>query len=68
MSRPDPHSYADDTQPALERLHLRARPDFATRTLECEARLEFPRAGVVDLRTGQVTYLCDRRCFWLLVP
>lgn len=30
-------------------------PDFA------------PRAGVVDLMTGQVTYLCDRGCFWLLL-
>lgn len=26
-----------------------------------------PRAGVVDLTTGQVTYLCDRGCFWLLL-
>lgn len=25
------------------------------------------RAGVVDLTTGQVTYLCDRGCFWLLL-
>jgi dipeptidyl aminopeptidase/acylaminoacyl peptidase len=26
-----------------------------------------PRTGVVDLTTGQVTYLCDRGCFWLLL-
>ncbi|HEU5287026.1 MAG TPA: hypothetical protein VFV20_01355, partial [Candidatus Limnocylindria bacterium] len=25
------------------------------------------RAGVVDLVTGRVTYLCDRDCTWLLV-
>jgi hypothetical protein len=31
-------------------------PDFA------------PRAGVVDLATGQVTYLCDRGCGGLLLP
>jgi hypothetical protein len=26
------------------------------------------RAGVVDLATGQVTYLCDGGCFRLLLP
>jgi hypothetical protein len=26
------------------------------------------RAGVVDLTTGHVAYLCDGGCFWLLLP
>jgi hypothetical protein len=40
----------------ISELHREPFADFAS------------RAGVVDLTTGQVTYLCDRGCFWLLLP
>jgi DNA-directed RNA polymerase specialized sigma24 family protein len=39
----------------ISELHRDPFPDFV------------PRAGVLDLVTGQVTYLCDSGCFWLLV-
>jgi hypothetical protein len=39
----------------ISELHRDPFPDYA------------PRAGVVDLVTGQVTYLCDGGCFGLLV-
>jgi aminopeptidase N len=53
MSRRDPHSYNDDAQPEVEELDWRARVDFATRTLDAEARLTLraPGAGPFDLDT-----------------
>jgi aminopeptidase N len=55
MSRRDPHSYADDTQPVTEHLSWRARVDFPTRTLSAEATLRFREpavaAGPIDLDT-----------------
>ncbi|HZN95154.1 MAG TPA: M1 family metallopeptidase [Myxococcales bacterium] len=53
MSRPDPHSYADDTQPSTTRLTWKARVDFAERRLHGEAllKLDSPRGGPLDLDT-----------------
>ena len=55
MSRRDPHSYADDTQPQTVHLLWRARVDFSTRTLSAEATLTFrepaPGSGPLDLDT-----------------
>lgn len=53
MARLDPHSYADDTQPETEQLDWKARVDFDTRTLDCEAVLTFrrPGTGTLDLDT-----------------
>ena len=54
MARLDPHSWADTDQPQAETLTWRARVDFATRTLSCQAGLRFTEptaAGPVDLDT-----------------
>jgi leukotriene-A4 hydrolase len=53
MARRDPHSYADDTQPATASLGLVARVDFAHQVLHAEVTLAFarPGAGPLDLDT-----------------
>lgn len=53
MARRDPHSYNDDRQVETEALALRARFDFATRTLHGEVTLAFraPGQGTLDLDT-----------------
>ena len=53
MARPDPHSCADDTQPAAKHLSWKARVDFRERRLSGEALLELdsPRGGPLDLDT-----------------
>lgn len=53
MSRPDPHSYADDTQPSTKRLTWKAWVDFAERRLKGEAllALDSTRGGPLDLDT-----------------
>jgi hypothetical protein len=41
---------------------------FTVSELRRDPYVDFaPRAGAVDLTTGQVTFLCDRGCFWLLL-
>jgi leukotriene A-4 hydrolase/aminopeptidase len=47
MSRLDPHSYADDTQPRTKSFDFRARVDFTARVLHAEITLSFvePAAG-----------------------
>src|SRR3569623_844504 len=56
MARRDPHSYCDDTQAATESFALRARVDFASRTLEGEVTLAFraPASGSLDLATREL--------------
>ncbi len=53
MARPDPHSYADDTQVETSHLAWVARVDFESRTLAAEATLTFrqPGGGALDLDT-----------------
>ncbi len=53
MSRLDPHSYWDDTQPRTRHLHLRLRVDFASKTLDGEAFLDLDRddGHALDLDT-----------------
>lgn len=54
MSRLDPHSYADDTQPRTKSFEWKARVDFAARVLHAEVILSFaePAAGgPLDLDT-----------------
>lgn len=54
MARLDPHSYADDSQPAVTDLTWDARVDFATRTVEATATLALDRpadGGPLDLDT-----------------
>jgi aminopeptidase N len=53
MSRPDPHSYFDDTQPRARRLSLTLSVDFQERRLAGTAVLELaaPSAGPLDLDT-----------------
>lgn len=53
MSRPDPHSYFDETQPRTTRLDLDLRVDFARRIVEGSARFQLDRdgAGPWDLDT-----------------
>lgn len=53
MARLDPHSYADESQPRVASLDWEARIDFATRTIEAAATLEFtdPAVGALDLDT-----------------
>jgi aminopeptidase N len=53
MARRDPHSYADDAQPATTSLELSARVDFAQHQLHAEATLVFaaPGGGPLDLDT-----------------
>jgi aminopeptidase N len=54
MARLDPHSYADDTQPAVTDVTWEARVDFVTRTIEATVTLALDRAasgGTLDLDT-----------------
>jgi leukotriene A-4 hydrolase/aminopeptidase len=53
MSRPDPHSYSDDTQPRTTALTWKAQVDFAARRLAGEAvlSLDSARGGPLDLDT-----------------
>jgi leukotriene-A4 hydrolase len=57
MARRDPHSYADDAQPATTALALIARVDFAQQVLHAEATLTFerPGSGPIDLDTRDLT-------------
>jgi aminopeptidase N len=57
MARLDPHSYADDTQPATAHLTLAARLDFAAHVLHGDAILAFrvPGEGPLDLDTRDLT-------------
>lgn len=57
MTRRDPHSYADDAQPAVCALGWEAAVDFAARRLDCTARLTLAApaaAGPLDLDTRQL--------------
>src|SRR5687768_9999277 len=56
MARRDPHSYNDDTQPAVHDLSWIARVDFASRTLSAVATLQFeqPVSGMLDLDTREL--------------
>ncbi len=54
MPRPDPHSYADDTQPRTKSFDWQASVDFSARVLRAEITLSFaePAAGgPLDLDT-----------------
>ena len=53
MSRPDPHSYADDAHPQTASFALVAHADFATCVIAAEVTLAFqaPGAGPLDLDT-----------------
>ena len=53
MARLDPHSYADSEQPAMERIDLALRVDFAQRVLAGSALLTLREtsAGMLDLDT-----------------
>lgn len=55
MSRFDPHSYADDTQPTIHHLDWVASVEFATRIISAEATLHLrhpaSRSGPLDLDT-----------------
>ncbi|MBK8792883.1 MAG: M1 family metallopeptidase [Holophaga sp.] len=54
MTRIDPHSYFDDSQPRTQSWHLRLRVDFDRKVLEGEVTLVFPGTGVagtLDLDT-----------------
>lgn len=54
MARLDPHSYADDTQPAVTDLAWEARVDFGTRTIDAVATLTLDRPSrgeALDLDT-----------------
>lgn len=54
MTRLDPHSYADDTQPRTKSFDWRASVDFAARVLTAEIGLRFERpalGGSLDLDT-----------------
>lgn len=58
MARPDPHSYADDTQPRTKAFEWTATVDFAARVLRAEITLHFaePAAGgSLDLDTRALT-------------
>ena len=57
MSRPDPHSYFDATQPAVDSLVLRLHVDFSRRVLSGEAELILarPGGGPLDLDTRDLT-------------
>ncbi|MEW5854625.1 MAG: M1 family metallopeptidase [Myxococcota bacterium] len=57
MTRLDPHSYADSTQPAATHLDLKLHVDFARKTLEGSAALTFASdaSGPVDLDTRGLT-------------
>ncbi|MBL8923723.1 MAG: M1 family metallopeptidase [Myxococcaceae bacterium] len=54
MARPDPHSYADDSQPRTRSFDWKASVDFDAKTLACEVTLHFTTpsgAGPLDLDT-----------------
>lgn len=54
MARPDPHSYAQDTQARTKALDWKARIDFSTRVIHGEVTLSFAEpaaAGPLDLDT-----------------
>ena len=54
MSRLDPHSYADDTQPQTKSLDWKASVDFPARVLHAEVTLHFGKpaaGGPLDLDT-----------------
>src|ERR1700690_3004051 len=53
MTRRDPHSYADDTQPQTDSFTLHAQVDFVTRSIAAEVVLTFraPGSGRLDLDT-----------------
>ncbi len=59
MSRPDPHSYADDAQPRTQSFDWRARVDFDTRQLSAEVTLTLAsppaRDTAIDLDTRDLT-------------
>lgn len=63
MSRLDPHSYADDAQPASEHLDWEARIDFERREIHARATLTFARPGEgpldLDTRDLQVDSVQD---------
>ena len=51
VSRPDPHSYYDDTQARTRVLGLKLTLDFGRKVIDGEATLELtgPSAGPMDL-------------------
>ncbi len=53
MVRPDPHSYADDNQPAAQRMNLQLSVDFLRREVRGEVvlYLDRPATGTLDLDT-----------------
>ena len=57
MSRVDPHSYYDDTQPRTRRWQLELRVDFAKQVLDGRVTLEFerPAGGALDLDSKGLT-------------
>ena len=57
MTRIDPHSYYDDSQPKTRAWHLRLRVDFERKVLDGEATLLFRRhtEGTLDLDTRGLT-------------
>ena len=58
MARPDPHSYADDTQPCTASFDWKARVDFDTRTIHATVTLRFAapaHGGPLDLDTRALT-------------
>lgn len=50
MARLDPHSVADDTQPATRHLDWAAQVDFTTHRLTCTATLHFHAAAPVTMK------------------
>src|SRR5512142_162114 len=54
--RRDPHSYADDAQPAVEHLVWDVDVDFASKTLACTATLRLGAGGgdAIDLDTREL--------------
>ncbi len=63
MTRRDPHSYADDSQPQTDSFMLHAQVDFATRSIAAEVVLTFraPGSGRLDLDTRDlaINYVTD---------
>ena len=57
MSRPDPHSYYDDTQARTRALGLKLTLDFGRKVIDGEATLELtgPSAGPMDLDSRGLT-------------
>lgn len=62
MTRIDPHSYFDDSQPRTKGWHLRLRVDFDRKVLDGEVTLLFPEGteGILDLDTRDL--LIHRAC------